>query len=122
MVAANKSTFKDESQATSEPDGVYTFKPEFGDMKPIQYSDATVNGTANIILQQGAFIDQYTIIFDKDVTDRKLAAQTPGKKPVSEQAVLKVRFSPKLFQELVKFEVELNSVPIEDDVSKDIIA
>jgi len=32
-----------------------------------------------------------------------------------------VRFSPQLFQEIVKFDVELNSIPIEDDVSKDLI-
>jgi hypothetical protein len=32
-----------------------------------------------------------------------------------------VKFSPQLFEELVQFDVELNSIPIEDNLSKDVI-
>ena len=38
-----------------------------------------------------------------------------------EQAVVQVRFSPSLFEELIQFDVELNSIPITDKVSKDVI-
>lgn len=36
------------------------------------------------------------------------------------QAILNVRFSPKLFEELIQFEVELGSVDVSDKVSKNI--
>jgi hypothetical protein len=37
-----------------------------------------------------------------------------------EQAVIKMRFSPKLFKELVQFQVELNSLPTGDLISRDV--
>jgi len=43
-----------------------------------------------------------------------------GPAPEFEQAIIRVQFSPKLFKELVRFEVDLNSVPLGDKVNKDI--
>jgi len=64
-------------------------------------------------------MDQYTIIFDKPV---KLPGQDhhKGSSPEFEQAIIRAQFSPKLFQDLIRFEVDLNSVPLGDKVNKDI--
>jgi hypothetical protein len=40
----------------------------------------------------------------------------------SQQAIVKVKFSPTLFPELIKFDVELDQVPITDGTAKDLIA
>ena len=37
-----------------------------------------------------------------------------------EQAILKVRFSPKYLKEVIEFEVELNSLPIVNNTGKDV--
>lgn len=56
-----------------------------------------------MVYQQGQFIDQYTVTF-----------ATSGKKNEIEQAIVKLRFSSKLFKDLIHFQVELNSIPIAD--------
>jgi len=43
-----------------------------------------------------------------------------GPAPEFEQAIIRAQFSPKLFKELVRFEVDMNSVPLGDKTNKDI--
>lgn len=44
------------------------------------------------------------------------------KKLAKEQAIVKVRFSPKYFEQLIEYEVELNAIPISSiNQGKDII-
>jgi hypothetical protein len=69
-----------------------------------------------VVYQQGQFIDQYTVIFNREVPSAP--GRTGG--PEFEQAIIRAQFSPKFFKELVKFEVDLNSVPIGDKTNKDI--
>jgi len=90
---------------TSDPAGIYTFKAEFTDTQPLQYSNSTEDGS-NVVYQKGQFLEQYTITFSN---------------LEQEQAIIRVRFSPSMFEELIQFEVELNSVPIQDGSSKDVI-
>jgi hypothetical protein len=42
------------------------------------------------------------------------------KEGVNEQAIVKVRFSPTMFGELIKFDVELSPLPFSDNGSKDV--
>ena len=77
----------------SDPDGVLTFKPEFSDRLPIAYSDSTKDGQT-VVYQRGTFVEQFTI--------------TSGKP--NERTVVKVRFAPQLWRELVQFEVEMGPV------------
>jgi hypothetical protein len=57
-------------------------------------------------------LEQWTIFFkDKDKSKTK---------PVKEQYIIKVRFSPEL-SELIEFEVELNPIPVDDFQGKDVV-
>ena len=76
-----------------------------------------------MVYQQGQFIDQYTIMFNKSVGAAPSGASgaTCGmEKREFEQAVVRVQFSPMLFNEIIRFEVDLNSVPVADKTNKDI--
>jgi len=91
----------------SDSEGIYTFKTQVDAQKPLEYSDFDQN---NVIFQHGQFIDQYTILFEK----------ANKEKTENAQAIINVRFSPRLFEELVQFSVEINSIDVSDDVPKDI--
>lgn len=90
-----------------DSEGLMTFLPSLTQKLPVQYS---VIRDQDVVQQQGQYIDQYTIAFNKNASD-------PSNQ---EQAFVKVKFSPILFPELIKFEVELNQVPISDGQNKDI--
>lgn len=78
-----------------EKDG-YEYKYNYANLDP------------NIIYQQGQNVDQYTIYFNNRT--RK------------EQAVVNIRFSPKYFEELIEFEVNMNEIHLsETNVGKDVI-
>lgn len=55
-------------------------------------------------------MEQYTITFNK----------TGSSNFTNEQALVKVKFSPTLFSELIKFDVELSSINIGDGLNKDV--
>lgn len=95
----------------SDPSGVLTLKPDFTNPNSSQYSNSTIDGS-NVVYQQGQFIEQYTINFQN--------IDAAKNESMNEQVVIRVKFSPQLFDELIQFEVELNSVPILDNVSKDV--
>lgn len=91
------------------PEGVYTFKTQLDQQLPLQYS--AIDG-ANVVYQQGQFIDQYTVTFSNEDKEKNAT--------LLEQAIIKLKFSPKLFKELIHFQVELNSIPTGDLVSRDV--
>jgi hypothetical protein len=67
-----------------------------------------------VLYQKGNLLEQWTITFDN--SDGGPAV--PGR---YEQAIVKVRFS-EAFQEIIEFEVELNSIPVYNDrQGKDVI-
>lgn len=68
----------------SSPEGVYTFKAAANQSGSVPYSEFDEN---DILSQQGQYMDQYTAVFQAKDGQR--------------QAILNVRFSPKLFQELI---------------------
>lgn len=98
----------EEEYVNSDSEGIYTFKTQVDAQKPLEYSDFDQN---NVIYQQGQFIDQYTVLFEKVRKD---------KNEKEDQAVVNVRFSPTLFEELVQFSVEINSIDVSDDTPKDV--
>ena len=84
-----------------------TFLPEITSQKPLPYSAIK---DQEVIFQQGQFLEQYTIALNKTGDNNK----------TNEQAFVKVQFSPTLFSELIKFDVELNGVNIADGLNKDV--
>jgi len=67
-----------------------------------------------VVYQKGNLLEQWTITYDNS----NGGPQVPGR---YEQAIVKVRFS-ETFQEIIEFEVELNPVPVHDDLQgKDVI-
>jgi hypothetical protein len=84
-----------------------TFLPEVDSQKPLPYS---LIQDQDVVYQQGQFLEQYTIQFNKK-------GSTAFN---NEQAIVRVKFSPTLFSELVKFDVELNSINIGDFLNKDV--
>ena len=95
---------------SSAAEGVYSFKTQLNQSLPTQYSEIDADG---VVYQQGQFIDQYTIIFNK-------VNRLNGTSPEYEQAIIRAQFSPKLFKDIVRFEVDLNSIPEGDKINKDI--
>ena len=91
----------------SGSEGAYVFKPEFeeGEYSYLyQYSELDTN----VVYQKGRHLEQWTIFFEN--------------KTSHEQAIIKVRFSPQFFEEIIEFEVELNPVQIDDEGrGKDVI-
>lgn len=53
------------------------------------------------MFQQGQKIEQWTIIYNNQTS--------------KEQAIIKVRFSPLFFEEIIQFEVEFNSISIDEE-------
>lgn len=91
-----------EEKADNEPsEGAYIFKPEWRSPKPQTYSKLS----EDVVYEKGQNIEQWTIIFDDPKTNEK--------------AIIKVRFSP-FTPEIIEFNVELNSIPIEDAKGKDV--
>jgi hypothetical protein len=60
------------------------------------YSYSKLN--QDVIYQSGKHMDQYTILFNNQTSN--------------EEAIIKVRFSPTVFEQLIEFEVELNEITI----------
>jgi len=90
-------------------EGAYIFRPQWNDPLPHQYGKLD----QDVLYQKGNLLEQWTITYDN----------SNGSAPVAgkyEQAILKVRFS-ETFQEIIEFEVELNTVPVQDDQGKDVI-
>lgn len=96
-----KDKTKEEIQDTKQGEGHYLFMPEWRDPLPHPYSKLV----EDVIYQQGQFVEQWTVLFNDPKT--------------KEQAIIKVLSSPHL-GEVVEITVELNSVPIADEKSKDI--
>ena len=90
-------------------EGAYVFNPEWeGPNGETQYAYQYSNLDSNVVFQQGINVDQYTILFNNETT--------------KEQAVVKIRFSPQFFEEIIEFEVELNSIKYDKNmIGKDII-
>ena len=84
-----------------------SFLPEFNANQSLQYG---LIKDQDVVYQQGQFVEQYSIAFNKKGAD----------KYSNEQAIVKVQFSPTLFSELIKFDVELSSVNIADGLNKDV--
>ena len=82
-------------------EGAYIFKPEWRSPKPQIYSKLS----EDVLYEKGQNIEQWTIIFDDAKT--------------GEKAIIKVRFSPYI-AELIEFVVELNPIPNDDSVGKDV--
>ena len=88
-------------------EGAYTLRSvaEVGQLErsgPQLYSQLD----SNVVYQDGFNLDQYTILFHNETT--------------KEQAIVKVRFSPKYFKEIIEYEVELSAVPISNSTGKDV--
>ena len=81
-------------------EGPYIFLPEYKTPLPVQYSEVN----QDVVYQKGNLVEQWTIIYDKNNDER---------------AMIKVRFS-EFFKQFIEFDVELNTVPIDDDQGKDI--
>jgi hypothetical protein len=88
-------------------EGAYVFLPEWEkDTKQFLYEFSQLD--SNILYEGGKNIEQYTIRFNSTTT--------------KEQAMLKVRFSPKHLSEIVQFQVELNGVQIDkENRGKDVV-
>lgn len=82
-------------------EGMYSFIPEWNNQMPKQYS--TLND--DITYQAGQLVEQWSLFFKNEKTN--------------ERGILKVRHSP-LWQDLVEFELETTSIPIDDGQGKDI--
>ena len=82
-------------------EGAYTFRPEWEGPNNTHYHYPYSQLDTDVLYQQGANLDQYTLIFNNQSTQ--------------EQAVIRVRFSPKFFEEMIEFEVEMNSIPFGPD-------
>jgi len=78
-------------------EGAYVLRPEWENGFN-QYSYQYSSLDTNVVYQQGKNLDQYTIVFNNAT--------------LQQQGVVTVRFSPKYFQELIEFEVELNGIPL----------
>jgi hypothetical protein len=88
-------------------EGAYTLRTETNNndtfvLPPKSYSQLDTN----VVFQDGLNIDQYTILFHNDTTN--------------EQAIVKVRFSPRFFKEIIEYEVELNSISLQENKGKDV--
>ena len=88
---------EDQKEKTTTSEGAYTFRPEFENGLN-QYLYPYSQLKTDIDYQKGVNLDQYTIIYNKNDT--------------KEQAVIKIWFSPKYFEQIIEFEVELNSIKI----------
>lgn len=86
----------DEEKLNGEAsEGAYTFRPEWKDPLPKQFSKLK----EDITYQQGSLLDQWTIQFND--------------KQTKERAVINVRFTP-LNPDFIEVEVELSPIPIKD--------
>jgi hypothetical protein len=83
-------------------EGAYTFRPEWKDPLPKQFSKLR----EDITYQQGALLDQWTITYND--------------KQTKERAVINVRYTP-LNPEFIEIDVELSPVPIKDGQGKDVV-
>lgn len=93
----------EEENADSLPgDGPYVFRPEWRDPLPKQYSKLV----EDVVYQKGNLVEQWTVIFNN-----------PEK---HEQAIIKILNTPGM-GEVIEFDVELNTIPVDDSEAKDII-
>ena len=92
----DKLTDEDLKVMTQVSEGAYTFKPEFEDGHN-QYTYSYSQLDQDVHFQGGKYMDQYTILLNNKSKD---------------QALVKVRFSPAVFEQIIEFEVELNAVSL----------
>jgi hypothetical protein len=78
-----------------------TFVPQFDDSLPKQYSEVN----KDVSYQKGNFMQQWTILFDNPLSE--------------ERATVSVRYS-EFLKEFIEFDVEVNSIPMDDQKGKDI--
>jgi hypothetical protein len=89
-------------------EGAYTLRTEWEGNQNEQLAHTYSKAPSNIIHEEGANLEEFTMVFDK--------------KQSKEQAIIKVRFSPKYFEQIIEYEVELNAIPISSiNQGKDII-
>ena len=78
-------------------EGAYALRAEYEDgINQYTYSYSELD--KDVFYQGGKYMDQYTILFNNKTTN--------------EEALIKVRFSPAAFEQIVEFEVELNALSI----------
>lgn len=89
-------------------EGAYTIRTEWEGNDNEQNAHPYSRILTNVVHEEGANLDQYTLVFNKE--------------KAKEQAIVKVRFSPKYFEQIIEYEVELNAVPIfNNNQGKDLI-
>jgi hypothetical protein len=96
----NKKTEEEIADDTSG-DGAYIFRPEWRNPFANPYSKLV----EDVVYQKGNLVEQWTILFNNPNNH--------------EQAIIKVLTSPVL-GEFIEFQVELNTIPIDDEKAKDI--
>lgn len=96
----------------TDSEGVYTFKTEFNKTDAYLYSNIDQDG---VTYQKGMYMEQYTLQFEK----RMIVTPTSGLVN-TQQVIVRVQFSPLMFNEIIKFDVDMNTIQIDDHLNKDL--
>ena len=98
-----EANYTEAEQLNNQPsEGAYTFRPEWYDQMPHNYS----NLDEDITYQTGKMLEQWTILYHNSETE--------------ERAIITVRFSPLVMLDMIEMEVQLAPVPVKDGLGKDI--